>query len=629
MSIISCKGISVSYGTNEIINDITFSVNKGERLGIIGVNGAGKSTLFKCICGIIEPTSGTVSFSPGTSVGYLEQYADKSFDGKSAMQVALEQFPELLKMEAELEDLEKALGNANEALIKRYTALSEDFKAKGGYEYRAKVKSFLKKLGFTEDSLETAADILSGGQKTRLSLAALLLASPDIILLDEPTNHLDINATEWLEEYIKSSTSTFLIISHDRFFLDRTTTDTLEIENTLCQKYSGGYTLFKEKKKKLLETQEKHYELQQKEIKRLEAFIAKQREWNRERNIIAAESRLKAIDRMVKLDKPSAAPKTVKFEIHSKMKGGTDVLSVRNVSKRFGKQVLFEKLSFELKKNDRLFIIGGNGSGKSTLLKLITERLSADEGFVELGYGQTLGYYDQEQLLLDNSLTVIDELWNAYPSLNQTELRGALASYGFYGDDVFKSVSNLSGGEKARLSIAKLVLSGVSLLVLDEPTNYLDIASKETLETALKAYEGTLLCVSHDRYFISSLADSLLDIDPAYADGYYYFKGDYSDYLKKRPRTTTAEATEKPKAKGSDDYINAKKQKSDRRKEEKRKAFLEAETARIELRIKEIEAEEEACATDYVKLQALEEEKSSLDALLLEYYDELLSFIDD
>lgn len=629
MSIISCKGISVSYGTNEIINDISFSVNKGERLGIIGVNGAGKSTLFKCICGIIEPTSGTVSLSPGTSLGYLEQYADKSFDGKSAMQVALEQFPDLTKMEEELASLEASLSDGDESLIKRYTSLSEEFKAKGGYEYRAKVKSFLKKLGFTEESLETDADILSGGQKTRLSLAALLLASPDIILLDEPTNHLDINATEWLEDYIKNSSSTFLIISHDRFFLDRTTTDTLEIENTFCQKYSGGYTEFKEKKKQLLETQEKHYELQQKEIKRLEAFIAKQREWNRERNIIAAESRLKAIDRMVKIEKPKAAPKTVKFEIHSKMRGGTDVLSVRGVSKRFGKQVLFEKLSFELKKSERLFIIGGNGTGKSTLLKLITERLSADEGVIELGYGQTLGYYDQEQLLLDNSLTVIDELWNAYPTLNQTELRNALASYGFYGDDVFKPVSNLSGGEKARLSIAKLVLSGVSLLVLDEPTNYLDIASKETLEDALKAYEGTLLCVSHDRYFISSLASSLLDIEPTYSDGYYYFKGNYADYLKKRPQSVLSDATEKSKGKGSDDYLNAKKEKSNRRKEEKRKAFLESETARIEERIKAIEAEEESCATDYIKLQELSEEKESIENLLLEYYDELLAYMDD
>ena len=629
MSIISCKGISVSYGTNEIINDISFSVNKGERLGIIGVNGAGKSTLFKCICGIIEPTSGTVSLSPGTSLGYLEQYADKSFDGKSAMQVALEQFPDLTKMEEELATLEASLSDGDASLIKRYTSLSEEFKEKGGYEYRAKVKSFLKKLGFTEESLETDADILSGGQKTRLSLAALLLASPDIILLDEPTNHLDISATEWLEDYIKNSSSTFLIISHDRFFLDRTTTDTLEIENTFCQKYSGGYTEFKEKKKKLLETQEKHYELQQKEIKRLEAFIAKQREWNRERNIIAAESRLKAIDRMVKIEKLKAAPKTVKFEIHSKMRGGTDVLSVRGVSKRFGRQVLFEKLSFELKKSERLFIIGGNGTGKSTLLKLITERLFADEGVIELGYGQTLGYYDQEQLLLDNSLTVIDELWNAYPTLNQTELRSALASYGFYGDDVFKPISNLSGGEKARLSIAKLVLSGVSLLVLDEPTNYLDIASKETLEEALKTYEGTLLCVSHDRYFISSLASSLLDIAPAYSDGYYYFKGNYSDYLKKRPQSTLSDATEKSKSKGSDDYLNAKKEKSNRRKEEKRKAFLESETARIEERIKAIEAEEECCATDYIKLQQLSEEKESIENLLLEYYDELLAYMDD
>lgn len=629
MSVLSCNGISLAYGTDVIIEDISFSVNAGTKLGVIGVNGAGKSTLLKIITGAIKADSGTVSIACGLRLGTLEQYTDNSFEGKTVASVALEKFSSLSDMETELAELELSLHDANEDTIKQYTSLRERFQLLGGYEYKSKAISMIKRFGFTDSDLQLEASKLSGGQKTRLSLAALLLSEPDIILLDEPTNHLDIKSTLWLEEQIKASSSTFIIVSHDRYFLDRTTTDTLEIENKHCMMYKGAYTEFKAKKKKLLEDAAKHYQLQQKEIARLEAFIQNQRKWNRERNIIAAESRMKAIARMEKLDKPENAPSAISIQINSIDKSSYDVLSVRNLSKSFGQKHLFNNLSFEVKKGDKLFVIGGNGTGKSTLLKLINGVIPPDNGVCELGYNQQPGYYDQEQMLLDDSLDVITELWNAYPNMNQTELRNALARYGFKGEDVFKQVVDLSGGEKARLAIAKLVLSGSTLLILDEPTNYLDIQSKEVLEEAIRNYNGTLICVSHDRYFISSLATRLLEIDADYQDGYCVYNCSYDEYLTRASRTESSVKMEKSLSDSAKNYNARKKEKSDRRREEKRKAFLEKEVERIENRISEIDIQVSNNPTDYVLLQELDDERAQLDEMLLGYLDELISYMDD
>lgn len=628
MSVLSCQNISLAYGTDVILDNITFSINQGTRLGIIGVNGAGKSTLMRIITGKISADSGTVSIAQGLKLASLEQYTDSAFCGKTVTDVVLSHFSELTKMEEQLKLLENDLHTGNEHTVYQYTTLRDRFEVLGGYEYKSKAISTVKKLGFTDEDLKKDADKLSGGQKTRLSLASLLLSSPDIILLDEPTNHLDIKSTVWLEEQIRSSNATFVIISHDRYFLDRTTTETLEIENCRGTIYKGAYTEFKEKKKKLLEDSAKHYDLQQKEIARLEAFIQNQRKWNRERNIIAAESRMKAIARMKKLDKPENAPSSIRISISTDNKSSYDVLSVRNVSKTFGAQKLFSNLSFELKKGDKLFIIGGNGTGKSTLLKIINGVLSSDGGTIELGYNQQPGYYDQEQMLLTNTLDVITELWNAYPDMTQTELRKILAQYGFRGDDVFKSVADLSGGEKARLAIAKLVLSGCTLLILDEPTNYLDIQSKEVLENALKDYKGTLLCVSHDRYFISSLATRLLDIDRQYTDGYNTYNCTYDDYLKQKPNIETVKANERKQSDGAADFNARKKEKNDRRKEEKRKAFLEQSLHSAETRVAEIDTLMAQNATDYIILQQLQEEKGDLDNKILEYLEELLTIMD-
>lgn len=627
MSILSCNNISLSYGTDTILSNISFSVNAGCKLGIIGVNGAGKSTLLRIISGEIECDTSNVSVAAGVRIGKLEQYTDSSFQGLTAIDVAFSRFSNLIDIEKELRILEEQLHNGDQAIIKKYAALRDEFGVLGGYEYKSKAASMMKKLGFSDEDLQKDATKLSGGQKTKLSLAALFMSNPDIILLDEPTNHLDINAAVWLEEQIRSSSATFLIVSHDRYFLDKTTTDTLEIQNGQSSMYSGSYSIFKEKKKKLTEDAQKHYQLQQKEIARLEAFIENQRKWNRERNIIAAESRMKAIDRMKKLDKPDNAPLSIKIKIDSNRNGAYDVLSVRGITKQFGKKTLFKNLTFELKRQDRLFIVGGNGSGKSTLLKIINNVLLPDAGVVELGYNQQLGYYDQEQMLLDDTLDVITELWNAYPNFTQTELRKALAQYGFRGDDVFKSVNSLSGGEKARLAIAKLVLSGASLLILDEPTNYLDISSKEVLESALDEFGDTLLCVSHDRYLISTLATKILDIDNIYQDGYQFYNCGYNEYLKQKPDKTTCNIEQKKTGDSSIEYQNRKKELSNKRKEEKRKLKLEQCIAETEAQLSKLDKLSQLHSTDYIKLAEIEEEKDKLNTSLNEYYDELIELI--
>ena len=400
MNIITLSDIGLSYGTKDVLKSVSFMLNSGDKLGIIGVNGAGKSTLFRIISGELEPTHGTITIPKNTKIGFLKQNMDED-SGKTVYEYI-------------------------------FSSLKE--------EYKTKAAGVLKKLSFPEEMHGLPISKLSGGQKTRLSLAAVLLSDYDMILLDEPTNHLDISSLQWLEGVIRSSKKTFLIVSHDRYFLDRTTTHTLEIEHGVSEMYSGPYSVFREKKDKLREDQMKHYLIQQKEIKRLEDFIANQRKWNRERNIIAAESRQKAIDRMVKIEKPSDAPKGIHFSLESGEKSGNDVLTVRDLSKTFTRDPLFTSLSFDLKRSDRLFIIGDNGTGKSTLLKILTGKTFADTGTYLYGYNVKSGYFDQEQQLLDESNTVIDELWNGYEGLTQTKIRTAFAAFGFMGDDVFKPV---------------------------------------------------------------------------------------------------------------------------------------------------------------------------------------------
>lgn len=625
MSILTCDNISYAIGVKEILTNVTFAVNQGAKVGVIGVNGAGKTTLFSIIRGALEASEGRVYLQKDTEIGCLEQINDNKHFEKSVFDTALEAFSDLLQMESRLSALRERIEQNDHSLIERFTELNDRFLQKGGNEFRAKTASLLIKFGFSESFMHESAQVLSGGQKTKLLLAKLLLREPDIILLDEPTNHLDIEAIEWLENFVRNSKKTFLIVSHDRYFLDRVTTDTLEIEHCKCRMHSGNYSTFKEKKRQLLEAQLKHFEIQQKEIKRIEAFIENQRRWNREKNIIAAESRQKALDRMVKIDRPQDAPRGVTFRIAESTSRSEDVLSVRGLSKSYPGEKLFANLSFELKHGARLFVTGANGSGKSTLLKILTGRESADGGVFELGYNQSIGYYDQEQQLLDPENTVLDELWGVYADKSMTEVRSMLASFGFRNEDVFKEVSVLSGGERARLSIAKMISCGVSLLILDEPTNHLDISSKEMLESALADYNGTVLAVSHDRYFIRALATDILELDKSkYPAGYDLFRGNYDLFLEKHAQHEEEQKNNKRESAGKLSYEEAKRQKNRRRSAENRFAAVEREIEETENAIADKKREQESgeAASNYTLLNKLYEETEQLEAHLAALYEE-------
>ncbi len=625
MSIIVCDGVSVSYGTDIILDKIDFSVNEGDKVGIIGVNGAGKSTLFSVIRGKLDTTKGDVFISSGAEIGCLEQINDAHRFNCNIYETALSAFEKLIKLENEINDLHSRIMSGDETVIKAFSDSTERFNLLGGNEFRSKTKSMLAKFGFGEEDLSKSADELSGGQKTKLLLVKLLLSDPDIMLLDEPTNHLDYKTCEWLENYIISSKKTFLIISHDRYFLDKITNNTLEISHGISEMYEGNYTTFREKKKALDEAKLKHYNLQQKEIARLEAFIENQRKWNREKNIIAAESRQKTIDKMVKLEKPKEKEKGISFSISHSGAMSNDVLSVRCLSMSYPNKPLFNNLSFEVKRGERLFIIGKNGCGKSTLTKILTGRERQNSGVFELGYNQSIGYYDQEQQLLDQSNTVIDELWSVYGDKTNTEIRSMLAKFGFRGDDVFKAISVLSGGERARLSIAKMVACGVSLLILDEPTNHLDIDSREMLEEALKDYDGTIITVSHDRYFIKNLATAILEIDKDGFDaGYCWKRSTYDEYNEKLVKNETE--TNKPIiGAGKADFEEAKQRKNNYRSAKNRYAKAENEIFELETQLSElkIKASDESIASDYVALDEIYQKESECEEKINNLYEEL------
>ena len=625
MSIIVCDGVSLSSGADIILEKIDFSANIGDKIGVIGVNGAGKSTLFSIIRGRLDATDGNVFISAGAEIGVLEQINDAHRFNCTIYEAAVSAFSKLISLENEINELRIRIEAGDENAIKAFVDRNERFVTLGGNEFRAKTKSLLAKFGFSEKDHCRSADELSGGQKTKLSLVKLLLSNPDIMLLDEPTNHLDAQACEWLENYIISSKKTFLIISHDRYFLDRTTNKTLEIAHGVSEIYDGNYSVFREKKKALDEAKLKHYNLQQKEIARLEAFIENQKKWNREKNIIAAESRQKTIDKMVKLEKPKEKEKSIKFSIAHSGAMSHDVLSVRSLSMSYPGKTLFNDLSFELKRGERLFIIGSNGCGKSTLIKILTGRETQIGGIFELGYNQTIGYYDQEQQLLDQSSNVIDEIWNVYSDKTNTEIRSMLARFGFRGDDVFKPISVLSGGERARLSIAKMVACGVSLLILDEPTNHLDIDSREMLEEALREYDGTIITVSHDRYFIKNLATAILEIDKdGFEKGYCWKNCGYDEYIEKRQKKNIITIKAESGA-GKSGFEEAKQKKNQLRSAKTRYAAAEKEIAQLEIELSETKNKQndESVITDYVALNELFEKEKSLETKIDQLYEEL------
>ncbi len=631
---ISCDNLHLSFGIDTILETVSFSLNDGDKLGIVGVNGAGKSTLFRLITGEYKQDAGAVYIAKDKTVGFLEQNTGLQSD-RSVYEEMLLSFPALTALEARIQETQDAIAayetenkphdDVFEKLVSRFAELSETFEAEGGYAYKNRIRSMLTQMGFGESFWDIPIDRLSGGQKTRLALVRLLLWEPDILMLDEPTNHLDIDTLAWLEGHLQNYKKTILVVSHDRYFLDRITNKILEIEHKRGTLYNGNYTSYQEQKQKNREVEEKHYQNQQREIARIEAYIEQQRRWNRERNIIAAESRQKQLDKMVKLDKPTADPDKIRLQFSKSGESGNDVLELNKLTKAYPGKPLFSDVSAMIRKHDHVFVYGPNGCGKSTLLKIIMDRVEPDRGDYEYGYNVTVGYYDQEQQDLDENNTVLEELWSEYETLTQTEIRNTLALFLFKGDDIEKKVSVLSGGEKARLTLAKLILSKMNVLILDEPTNHLDIPSREALESALLSFDGTIIAVSHDRYFIGKLANRIFDLS---THTLFDFRGTYDEYLSYMERQKNASAdgnaaASEPVSQGKEQFLKNKADAAQRRKEERaRQKTLDA-IAKTEQEIEEIEeimAGE--ASSDYKRLSELQTRKDALEEELLLLYEQ-------
>jgi len=610
MIVLSCKDIHKSYGIDVILDKITFSINEGEKVGFIGANGAGKSTLFKILTSQLDSDSGDLFIDKLKKIGYLSQDLALDFDS-TIYQETLLVFGDLLNLEESLKDLEAKMNEPYDAskeeyhnkIIKEYTLASELYINRGGYTYKGEINRILKGLGFIEEDYDKPINILSGGQKTRVALCKLLLRNPDILLLDEPTNHLDLDAIEWLEEYLKSYKGTMFIISHDRFFLDAITNKTFELLNGHVDCYNGNYTTFIDLKKKNYEVQLKAYNLQQSEIKRQEDIITKYRSFNREKSVRAAESRQKSLDKMDRIDSPDKDPRATKIKFETEIKSGNDVLHAENLSKRFGSNLLFENLNLDVKRSERIALIGENGRGKTTLFRIIMDKMTSDTGIKILGKNIFLGYYDQEQSNLNPEKTIIDEVWDDFPKLSTTELRTALAAFLFIGEDVFKSISTLSGGERCRINLLKIMLSKSNFLLLDEPTNHLDIMSREALEDSLLGYDGTVIVISHDRYFLNKVINKILELNQ---DGLKEYLGNYSYYIEKKrnPQRFQEEEALVGMSKTQINY-DKKKKREDEKLERQKKVDLKS----IEDRISSLEQELEKLHNDL----CLEEVYSSSD----------------
>jgi ATP-binding cassette subfamily F protein 3 len=585
MVILSCKNIHKSYGIDTILNNITFNINEGEKVGLIGPNGAGKSTLFKILTGELEHDSGDLFIDKTKTLGYLAQHLSLNSSNTVYEEMMLV-FKELINLEKKLSDLETLMGEPydknneeyHNKLINNYTTYSELYTNNGGYTYKADINRVLKGLGFFESDFDKKIDLLSGGQKTRIALCKLLLTKPDILLLDEPTNHLDLEAIEWLEDYLKNYKGTVILISHDRYFLDSVTSITAELINGHVNFYNGSYTKFIDLKEKDYESQLKAYNIQQAEIKRLESIIEKYRSFNREKSIKAAESRQKMLDKIERIDAPDNPPKLKDINFKSKVKSGNDVLHIENLQKNFGEKELFSNVSFDVKKGEKIAIIGENGRGKTTLFRIINNELNNYEGICSIGKNVFIGYYDQEQSDLNMDKTIIDEVWDEFPKLTTTEIRNALASFLFTGDDVFKTISSLSGGEKCRINLLKLILSRANFLLLDEPTNHLDIMSREALEKALLEYDGTVLLISHDRYFLNKVIDKIYELGK---DGIKEYLGNYNYYAEKKKSPLRFE----------ENCNNTGKTKTQINHEKRKKKELQQIENEKNLRIKNIEDE--------------------------------------
>ncbi|WOO36323.1 ABC-F family ATP-binding cassette domain-containing protein [Anaerocolumna sp. AGMB13020] len=628
--ILACRNISKSFGTDQILSNVSFHVNEREKAAVIGINGAGKSTLFKIIMGELAPDDGEIIFAKGCSVGYLAQHQGLSSEN-SIYDEILTVKQDVIDIETKVRQLEESMKEASgtelEQMLSAYTRLNHEFELKNGYAYKSEVIGILKGLGFTEEEFSKPVTTLSGGQKTRVALGKLLLSKPELILLDEPTNHLDMESIAWLENFLVNYQGSVVVIAHDRYFLDKVVTKVVELEQGKAVSYDGNYTAYADKKAMLRDAMLKHYLNQQREIKHQEEVIAKLRSFNREKSIRRAESREKMLDKVDRLDKPVTYEPQMHINLEPSVISGNDVLRVEGLAKSFGSLKLFDNLNFEIKRSEKVSIIGNNGTGKTTLLKIINEIIPADSGKVTLGSKVKIGYYDQEHQVLDSDKTLFVELSDAYPNMDNTAIRNILAAFLFTGDDVFKRIKDISGGEKGRVSLAKLMLSEANLLILDEPTNHLDITSKEILENAINRYSGTVLYVSHDRYFINKTATRIMDLTGNMLVNYI---GNYDYYLEKKDELTpssisnnTVFSQKEKDSEESDTKQDWKQQKEEQAKIRKRQNDLkktEEEIQKLELRNEEIDEllTNEDIYTNSSELIKLTTEKKSLEARLEE-----------
>lgn len=636
--ILSCQNISKAFVENQVLKNVSFHIEDHEKAAIVGINGAGKTTLLRIIVGEMTPDDGQVVLAKDKTLGYLAQ--------NSTVDTSHTIYEELLSVKADLLRLEEKIrecennmkhadGDALEDLMKQYTSLTHAFETGGGYLYRSELVGVLKGLGFTEDEFSKPVATLSGGQKTRVALGRLLLQNPDLIILDEPTNHLDMNSIAWLETYLLNYKGAVLIVSHDRYFLDRIAGKVIEIDQSKATTFIGNYSDYAIKKEQLRVAAWNAYMNQQREIKHQEEVIEKLKSFNREKSIKRAESREKMLDKIEVIEKPSEVRTDMKLTLTPRILSGNDVLTVEHLSKSFDSHKLFTDVNFEIKRGEHVAIIGDNGSGKTTLLKILNGLVPADQGTFRLGSNVEIGYYDQEHHVLHSEKTLFEEISDDYPYLNNTQIRNVLAAFLFTGEDVFKRISDLSGGERGRVSLAKLVLSNANFLILDEPTNHLDIMSKEILEDALNGYEGTILYVSHDRYFINRTAHRILDLTEGQFVSYV---GNYDYYLEKHdtvmaaieastPQSADADNTAATKAAESEVKLDWKAQKEEQarlRKKENDLKKCEEKIAELEARISEIDTEmsDPSIGTQVAKLQELTKEQAACQEQLEKLYEQ-------
>lgn len=625
--ILACKQLHKAYGIDVILDKITFHLEEKEKAAIVGVNGAGKTTLFRILTRESSADGGDFYIRKDASLGYMAQNQQIESD-RTIYEEMLSVFEEILKTEKLLREMENEMGSlSGQSLsdkMEEYSRLQHFFEQNDGYSYQSRLRGVVKGLGFTEADFTRPLSQLSGGQKTRIYLGKLLLSKPDILLLDEPTNHLDIASIEWLEDFLRGYDGAVLIISHDRYFLDRIVSKVVEIENKKSNVYNGNYSFYIQQKEFNREVQQKAFDTQQKEVKRQEEVIRTLRAFNREKSIKRAESREKALDKIERVDQPDSLPDHMRLTLTPLITSGNDVLHTEDLSKSYGGNKIFQNVSFDVKRGENAAIIGPNGVGKSTLFKMLLREVSGDSGSVRFGTNVHVGYYDQEQQKLDESKTIFAEIADTYPNLTAGQIRNVLAAFVFTNDDVFKPISALSGGEKGRVALAKIMLSKANLLMLDEPTNHLDMFSKEVLENALNRYEGTVIYISHDRYFINKTAEKILELTP---DGVALYAGNYDYYLEKKAEQVRNEA-EKAKETGipsalstsasetKTDWLKQKEQQAAERRQAAKISRLEQEIEETETGIAKADEDMAAAGTNYTKAQQIFEEKAKLEEKL-------------